>query len=709
MSEIQKKEGVASAAIKIQRVVPLKNMKPIRGVNLIGKGAAAKSVVESVAAVEQEITTAEKINSSSCCSGCCGGDTTIPMTETNKATAQQVSTSRLAILKAYRFFVIAIMLALMAELADWLNWPVIIEMAFSVIAIGCVGIDTYRKGLSAIVRFNLNMNALMTIAVTGALCIGQWPEAAMVMVLFSLSEKIEAYSVKRARGAIAELLAFTPEFGSVVQADQSEKKILVSEIQPMDIVRFRPGDQISVDGEIIRGSTAIDQSSMTGESIPVDKNQGDAVFAGTWNCSGVIDVKATAVGTKTKLARIIQVVESSQSAKASIQRAMDQFAKIYTPMVVMIALVVAVFPPVFLAASWTIWLYKACVLLVIACPCALVISTPITIVSALSNAAKNGVLVKGGAFLERVRLLKFIAFDKTGTITTGLPTVSHFYVDDNARRYKWLALAASLAHQSKHPLSKAVNVFAEQQKINRIELTDSQEIIGKGIEASFQNKIYRFGNLAWLQSSGCTLDVAFQTLSLYGSQVWLAQDQTIIAVFEIVDQVRASSRFALQQLREDGIETILLSGDHVGSVNKLAQDVGIQQAFGGLLPEDKLQHLTQLSQKGVTAMVGDGINDAPALAKADIGFAMGGMGSDVAIETADVTLMNDDLSQLPFLMRLSKRTHRILMQNIGLALGIKLGFMVITLMGFGTLWMAVFADVGASLIVIMNGLRMLKS
>lgn len=600
--------------------------------------------------------------------------------------------------------------ALAAEVMHWADMPDWLEAGLALIAVLSCGLTTYKKGWISIRNGNLNINALMSIAVTGALVLGQWPEAAMVMVLFTIAELIEAKSLDRARNAIGSLMNLTPETAMVQQADGTWQEVDASSVQPGSIVRVKPGERIGLDGEIVKGQTTINQAPITGESMPVDKIAGDAVFAGTINQSGSFEYKVTAAANNTTLARIIHAVEQAQGAKAATQRFVDRFSQIYTPVVMGIAVAVAVLPPLFGAGTWQEWIYKALVMLVIACPCALVISTPVTIVSGLTAAARKGILIKGGVYLEQGRKLKALALDKTGTITYGKPVQTDVMVFNGWSEREVRTTAASLASYSDHPVSLAiVNASADLKKQD----VDSFEaIVGRGVHGTITGKDFYLGNLRLTEEHfNCPSEIkaTVQRLESQGKTVILLNDgKQVLGLFAVADTVKNSSREAIEQLHELGVKTIMLTGDNPHTAKAIASQVGIDEARGNQLPEDKHRAVEEHSRIGITGMVGDGINDAPALAAADIGFAMGAMGTDTAIETADVALMDDDLRKIPAFVKLSRQTYSLLVQNISLALGIKAVFLVLTLMGMGTMWMAVFADVGASLLVVANGLRLLR-
>lgn len=603
--------------------------------------------------------------------------------------------------------------AVASEAASWMGQPAWLTAALAILAVVACGLTTYRKGWVAIRNGNLNINALMSIAVTGALVLRQWPEAAMVMVLFTIAELIEAKSLDRARNAIQGLMRLAPETATVRQPNGSWAEVDARTVLVGAVVRVKPGERIGLDGDIVAGRSSINQAPITGESLPIEKAEGDPVFAGTINESGSFEYRVTAAASNTTLARIIHAVEEAQGAKAPTQRFVDQFARVYTPIVFVIALAVAVLPPLIAGGSWHDWVYKALVLLVIACPCALVISTPVTIVSGLAAAARHGILVKGGTYLEQGRKLAWLALDKTGTITHGKPVQTDFELRADIDVARCRALAVSLAGRSDHPVSLAIAKDAEAQDVPHLQVENFEAIPGRGVRGTIDDVSYSLGNHRLVEELGrCSteLEARLDDLERQGKTVVMLIDrERVLALFAVADTVKDSSRDAIAELHRLGVRTAMLTGDNPHTAEAIAQQVGIDRAEGNQLPEDKLRAIEQLSQNGtMVGMVGDGINDAPALARANIGFAMGAMGTDTAIETADVALMDDDLRKIPVFIRLSQATRTILVQNITLALGIKAVFLGLTLAGLGTMWMAVFADVGASLLVVGNGLRLLR-
>ncbi|MGG1945463.1 heavy metal translocating P-type ATPase [Trinickia sp. NRRL B-1857] len=624
--------------------------------------------------------------------------------------------------------------ALVSEAATWFDLSPWLAGGLAGFSLALSGLGTYRKGWIAIRNGNLNINALMSIAVTGAMALRQWPEAAMVMVLFALAERIEAMSLDRARNAIQSLMKLAPENATVQRGDGSWESVEAKAVPIGARVRVAPGERIALDGEIVVGQSSVNQAPITGESLPVDKGPGDAVYAGTINEAGSFEFRVSASAEGTTLARIIHAVEEAQGNRAPTQRFVDRFARVYTPIVFACALLVAVAPPLVAGGAWREWVYRALVMLVIACPCALVISTPVTIVSGLAAAARRGILIKGGIYLEEGRKLAWLAFDKTGTITTGAPAQTDFEPQAGASSSDCRRMAAALAGRSDHPVSRAiagaaalarvqgddeghapgVAVAAASASVDGVPAVDSFEALpGRGVTGKIDGARFWLGNARLARERGLmspALEMRTQELEQLGRSVVLLMDEAgVLALFAVADTVKPTSRAALAQLHDLGIRTAMLTGDNTHTARAIAREVGIDDARGDQLPEDKLRAIESLAADGsAVGMVGDGINDAPALARARIGFAMGAMGSDAAIETADVALMDDDLRKIAAFVRLSRSTYAVLVQNIAFALAIKGVFLALTLAGLGTMWMAVFADTGASLIVVANGLKLLR-
>ncbi len=606
--------------------------------------------------------------------------------------------------------------AIAAEVVAWSSGadsslPVV---GLALLAIATGGLDTLKKGWIALRHFSLNMNFLMSLAVIGAAVIGQWPEAAVVIFLFAAAEMIEALSLDRARNAIKGLMAMAPDMANVRSADGQWAPVQAATVALETIVRVKPGERVPLDGIVVTGQTTINQAPITGESMPVAKQSGDPVYAGTINERGEIDYRVTAMQSDSTLSRIIKSVQQAQGERAPTQRFVDQFARYYIPAVVAMALIVGLAVPLLLQAPFQPWLYKALVLLVIACPCALVISTPVTVVSGLAAGAKHGILIKGGVYLEQGRKLKALALDKTGTITLGKPSVtdSTALAGDDAL---WLRYAASLSNRSDHPVSSAVvahwTAMGDQEPL--FDVADFEALTGRGVKGTIDGATFYLGNHRLIHELGnCTpaLEATLEAFEKEGKTAVLVSSATApMMILAVADTIRESSAAAIERIQAMGVHVIMLTGDNAHTAKAIGAKVGIDDARGNLLPDDKLMAINDMVTKyGYVGMVGDGINDAPALAKADIGFAMGAAGTDTALETADVALMDDDLSKLADFLTLSRQTSRILMQNIVLALGIKALFLVLALTGQATLWMAVFADMGASLLVVFNGLRLLR-
>jgi len=604
--------------------------------------------------------------------------------------------------------------AVTAEALHFGGWaPEWVVAALSIAAVLLSGLAIYKKGWIALKNRNLNINALMSIAVTGAILIGQWPEASMVMFLFAVAELIEAKSLDRARNAIHGLMALAPEKARVQQADGQWLETDVASVAIGSLVRARPGERISLDGEVVNGQSAIDQAPITGESLPIEKYPGDPVFAGTINQTGELDYRVTAQASQSTLARIIHAVEEAQGARAPTQRFVDRFARIYTPAVFAFSLAVAVLPPLLAGGQWFEWFYRALVLLVVACPCALVISTPVTIVSGLAAAARQGILVKGGVHLEVGRKITHLALDKTGTITHGKPVQTDYLALVEEESGRWRSVAASLASRSDHPVSQAINRAAVDRSLSVLDVEGFEALPGRGVRGRIDGHIYHLGNHRLLEELGkCSpaLEATLGQLEGQGKTVVILSDEhRALALFAVADTVKGSSRAAIGELHALGVKTFMLTGDNQHTAQAIADQVGIDAVQGSLLPGDKLAAIEALIESRHTvAMAGDGINDAPALARANIGFAMAAAGTDTAIETADVAIMDDDLRKIPVFIRLSRQTCAVLAQNIALALVIKAIFLVVALTGYATMWMAVFADMGVSLLVVLNGLRLLR-
>ncbi|WP_459618313.1 heavy metal translocating P-type ATPase [Bordetella sp. 2513F-2] len=638
---------------------------------------------------------------------------TLGMTPEPMDAAAPAPEARLGAARGWRLLALGGVLAVAAEIAHFASLPAWAAAVPALLSILACGLGTYRKGWIAVRNGNLNINALMSIAVTGAVLIGQWPEAAMVMFLFNVAELIEARALDRARNAVRGLLDLAPPTATVRRPDGQWVEAPAASLQPGDLVRVRPGERIAADGVVAQGRSAVDQSPITGESLPVDKGPGEPVYAGTVNAEGSLEYRVTAAAGDTTLDRIIHAVEQAQGARAPTQRFIDRFSRYYTPAVVGLAVLVALAPPLLLGQAWLDAAYRALALLIIACPCALVISTPVSVVSGLTAAARRGILIKGGVYLEEGRRLAWLALDKTGTLTQGRPVVTDLLRLD-ARSGDSLQIGASLAARSDHPVSHALAQSPDARGLERLAVHEFSALPGRGVRGRIGGNLYHLGNRRLMTELGLA-DAAFtqrvDALEAEGkTAVALADEHGVLLLVAVADTLRPGSVEAVAELHALGVRTLMLTGDNARAAQAVAQAAGIDEARGDLLPEDKLRAIeARLGPAARVGMVGDGINDAPALARADIGFAMGAAGTGTAIETADVALMDDDLRKIGIFVRLSRATHRVLVQNIALALGIKAVFLVLAVTGQASLWMAVFADVGAALLVVANGLRLLRA
>lgn len=572
-----------------------------------------------------------------------------------------------------------------------------------------------KTGLYGLKSRTIGMDLLMTIAALGAALIGEWEEGAAVVFLFSLGETLEAYTMDRTRRSIRGLMDLSPK-EALIRRGSHEMMLPVVQIEINDIMIVKPGSKIAMDGVVVKGASAVNQAPITGESIPVEKQTGDEVFAGTINEHGSLEVRVTRRSQDNTLSRIIHLVEEAQAQKAPSQRFVDVFAKYYTPIVLVVALGIAIIPTVFLNQPFDVWFYRALMMLVVSCPCALVISTPVSIVSAIGNAARNGVLIKGGAHLERLGAINVIAFDKTGTLTRGIPKLNQIVAFGQYKDDELLSVAAAIEKQSEHPVAKAIVKHAQERNIEILESSQFTSVPGKGVQATIQGTTYYIGNPRWfIHDLNVSLEAAkttIQNMEQQGQTVMiLGADVEAIAVFAVSDEIRPESRKTLQVLKQEGIERmVMLTGDNRGTAQAVAAELGEIDVQSELLPQAKLTAVRELMERhGSLAMVGDGVNDAPALATATVGIAMGAAGTDTALETADIALMSDDLSKLPFAIRLSRQALNIIKQNIAFSLLVKAIFLILIFTGSSTLWMAVLADTGSSLIVIANGMRLLKS
>lgn len=587
-----------------------------------------------------------------------------------------------------------------------------------VAAIAIGGYSLFKVGFQNLIRLDFDMKTLMTVAVIGAAFIGEWAEASIVVILFAISEALERYSMDRARQSIRSLMDIAPK-EALVRRNGQELLISVDDIVVGDTMIVRPGQKIAMDGTVTNGYSAVNQAAITGESVPVAKTVNDDVFAGTLNEEGLLEVKITKLVEDTTIAKIIHLVEEAQGERAPSQAFVDKFAKYYTPIIMAVAALVAIVPPLLFDASWETWIYQGLAVLVVGCPCALVISTPISIVSAIGNAAKKGVLIKGGVYLEEMGALKAIAFDKTGTLTKGVPAVTDFEVlNKQANEKELLSIVTALEYRSQHPLASAIMKKADAENISysSVLVEDFSSITGKGIKGTVEGITYYIGSPTLFSELGAAsadknLEQNVTALQNQGKTAMIiGTEQNILAVIAVADEVRDSSKEVIQKLHDMGIKkTIMLTGDNKATGQAIGREVGVTEIQAELMPEDKLNVIKRLrAEYGNVAMIGDGVNDAPALAASTVGIAMGGAGTDTALETADVALMGDDLSKLPFTVKLSRKSLNIIKANIAFAIGIKVIALLLVIPGWLTLWIAIMSDMGATLLVALNSLRLIR-
>jgi Cd2+/Zn2+-exporting ATPase len=581
------------------------------------------------------------------------------------------------------------------------------------IASGCGMV--FPKAWRSLITLRPDMNLLMTVAVIGAACIGEWSEGATVAFLFSLSLLLESWSVSRARNAIGKLMNLSPPRAILKQADGQTNEVSPEEVPVGSVVVVRPGEKLPLDGKVVSGSSSINQASITGESVPLEKRINDSVFAGTVNGDGLLEIETTRLVEDTTLAKIIRMVGDAQSQRAPSEKWVEKFAAIYTPLVMLASISVLCIPPLLLQANWNESLYRALVLLVIACPCALVISTPVSIVAALASAARHGVLIKGGLFVEIPARLRAIALDKTGTLTEGKPSVVQLVPLNGHDEQELLHRAGGLERGSTHPLAQAIVAEALKRKADLPDVDQFEIIQGKGARGVIDGKLYWLGSHRYLEERGQETPEVHQqleALQLEGrSIVVVGNDEHVCGFIALGDAIRTESVDTIAELHELGVKkVVMLTGDNTGTASAVARAVSIDEVKSELLPADKVDAVAKLvEQYGTVAMIGDGVNDAPALARATLGIAMGAVGSDAAIETADIALMSDELAKVPWLIRHSRRALQIIRQIIVFSLAVKAIFVLLTFTGYSTLWGAIAADTGASLLVVANGLRLLRA
>jgi Cd2+/Zn2+-exporting ATPase len=591
--------------------------------------------------------------------------------------------------------------------------PVVSQVCFALSVATGVPLSARKAWHAARLR-SLDINVLMLVAAAGAIALGEWSEAAAVMFLFAVAQALEARTMERARQAVRALMDLTPA-EILVRGESGDRRVAIDRVVPGDVMVVKPGEKVPLDGTVIEGTSAVNQAPVTGESLPVDKGPGDDLFAGTINGRGALDVRVTRLRRDSTLARIIHLVEQAQAERAPSQTFVERFARIYTPAVIGLAGLLAVVPPLLTGAPWDAWIYRALVLLVVSCPCALVISTPVSIVAAIAGAARKGVLIKGGVHLERAARVRTVAFDKTRTLTLGRPEVRDVVSLNGTSDRTLLGLAASVEQRSEHPFAEAIVRRAAEQHVPVPVVSEVTSLVGLGASGRIDGARVLVGSHRLFEREGLCTPPVHEQLGDFTSRgltpVLVAQGATVVGILGVADAVRDHGRDAVDLLKRQGIRhVVMLTGDLQPAAEAVGAAVGVDEVRAGLMPEDKVSAIRDLRRRhGPIAMVGDGINDAPALATADVGIVMGAVGSDAALETADIALMADELLKVPYALRLSRATVRNIQVNLGISLVMKAGFVVAAALGAATLWMAILADTGASIIVVANALRLLKA
>lgn len=570
------------------------------------------------------------------------------------------------------------------------------------------GYSIIKKSFISVLKKRLDMNFLMSIAAVGAFLIGHGEEGAAVILLFFIAEFLEDYAAERARKSVASLLKLTPETATV-KRNGKEIIVHVHEVNVGDVLIVKPGDRIPLDGIVIKGISSVNQAPITGESMPVSKTKGSNVFAGTINEEGYLEIRVTKKSDETTLSKIVKLVEEAQKQKSKTEVFIDKFAKYYTPIVILLAFLVMAIPTLVFGLPFNEWFYRALVLLVISCPCALAISTPVSMVSGITSAAKNGVLIKGGNFIEEIRNVKVMVFDKTGTLTEGRPEVIDIIALNKYSKQELLQVAASLESKSKHPIAEAIIRSAEKRNVKLTKVSEFKSIAGKGLKGKIGRRLFYIGNKNFFKSINIKVpEKLIERLENEGkTTVLVGNDNHITGIVALMDKIRDASSNTIKELKNKGIKTVMLTGDNERAAKAIAKKLAIDEYYAELLPEDKVKIIEKLLKKYEhVVMIGDGVNDAPALAKAHVGIAMGAIGSDIAIETADIALMHDDISKVNYLIDLSKKTMSVVKQNVSVSILIKGSFAILAFPGIITLWLAVaVGDMGLSLAVILNALR----
>jgi Zn2+/Cd2+-exporting ATPase len=600
----------------------------------------------------------------------------------------------------------AIILAAALYLSFFTNQEILAEILFIAVVI-ISGYETVPNGIRALFKGKFSISLLITIAAVGAFLIGQGAEGAAVIFLFYIAEFLEDYAGERAKKSIGSLIKLAPQT-AIVKRNGQNLKLHAHAVDVDEIVVVMPGDKIPLDGIIIKGISSVNQSAITGESIPVTKKEGDTVYAGTINEEGYFELRVTKKSDETVLSKIIELVKTSQNNKSKTEAFIDKFSNYYTPSVLILAVTVATVPPFILGLNFDTWFYRALVLLVVSCPCALAISTPVSMVSGITAGTNNGVLIKGGSYIEEMQKIKIIVFDKTGTLTEGKLEVTDIIPLNNYTKEDILEITGSLESKSKHPLADAVIKYTEKTGTKIRDVDDFVSVTGKGIKGQINGKMFYVGKKSLLNTINEFPDDLIEKLEMNGKTVLIIANQDhVIGVIGLMDKIRSSSHNTIMNLKTKNIRTVMLTGDNEGTASAVSSNVGIDQYYSGLLPEEKVKIIDDLILKDEhVAMVGDGVNDAPALARSNVGIAMGSAGSDVAIETADIALMHDDISKIGYIIDLSRKTMSIVKQNVSLSIIVKGSFAFFAVLGFVSLWMAVaFGDMGLTLAVIINALR----
>lgn len=599
-----------------------------------------------------------------------------------------------------------IMSALLYFIAIFVGkWSEGIAITIFIIAAALSGYQTFIQGIKNLFRLKFNIDTLMTIALIGAFGIGEWKEGTLVAILFGINEFLEGLGMEKARSSMEALLKVAPKQATLI-ANGKEQIVSIETLNAGDIVLVKPGEKIPSDGIVIEGKSSVNEAAITGEPMPVEKSIDESVYGGSINNEGILKISITKSYEDSSLAKILHLVEEAQETKTPTEQFINHFAKYYTPAIIIIAIIVMIAPPLLAGADWGKWFYQGLAVLIVGCPCALVLSSPIAIVSGITRNARNGILIKGGVFLEQLGKIDTIAFDKTGTLTKGEPFVEIMKVFDE----RFLTIAGSVEKLSSHPLAKAVMRKVEEASAPLIETTDVETLPGQGISAIVNGERYFVGNEKGLPTTAMTASIQKEITALKDqgyTLVTVADKEKVLGLMGITDEVRSESKQIINELHQAGIKhTVMLTGDHQKTAKKVAEQIGLSNYYANLLPDEKVKKIKELTQKGKIAMVGDGINDAPALATADLGIAMG-KGTDSAIETADIVLMQDHLGKLPSAVRISKRVNHIIKLNISLALGLKLIALLLTIPGWLTLWIAILSDMGATVLVTLISLTLM--